>query len=67
MRSCLSLPLGTPAGVLGVYNLYSTHPDGFGEEMWPQLEALAGNAAGALAVALKLADQTQLSEDLRHR
>ena len=66
VRSCLSLPLDTPAGVLGVYNLYSTHPDGFGEEMWPQLEGLAGNAGGALAVALKLSDQTQLSEDLRH-
>ena len=65
MRSCLSLPLNTPAGVLGAYNLYSTHPDGFAEEMLPQLEALAGNAAGALAVALKLSDQTQLSEDLR--
>ena len=66
VRSCLSLPLDTPAGVLGVYNLYSTRVDGFPEEMWPQLEALAGNAAGALAVAVKLADQTQLSEDLRH-
>lgn len=66
VRSCLSLPLDTPAGVLGAYNLYSTHPDGFAEEMWPQLEALAGNAAGALAVALKLADQSQVSEDLRH-
>ncbi len=66
VRSCLSLPLDTPAGVLGVYNLYSTRSEGFPEELWPQLEALVGNAAGALGVALKLADQTQLSEDLRH-
>ncbi len=65
VRSCLSLPLKSPTGVVGAYNLYSTHPDGFQQKMWPQLEGLAGNAAGALAVAVKLADQAQLSEDLR--
>ena len=66
VRSCLSLPLDSPTGVLGAYNLYSTHLDGFAENMWPQLEGLAGTAAGALAIAVKLADQTQLSDDLRH-
>lgn len=65
-NSVLSLPLSSPAGLVGGYNLYSTRTDGFTEDTRAPLEAFAGNAAGALAVALKLADQAQLSEDLRH-
>lgn len=65
-NSVLSLPLSSPAGPVGAYNLYSTHTDGFAENTRAPLDVFAGNAAGAVAVALKLADQTQLSEDLRH-
>lgn len=64
--SVLSLPLTGPVGLLGGYNLYSTHRGAFPQDVRRQAEMFAGNAAGALAVAVKLADQAQLSEDLRH-
>ena len=64
IRSCLGLPLTGPTGLMGCYNLYSMWPDGFAPDTRGQLEVFAGNAAGALAVAMKLADQTQLSDDL---
>ncbi len=64
VHSCLALPLHSPHGLMGCYNLYSLRYDGFGEDSRGQLEVFAGNAAGALAVALKLADQAQLSENL---
>lgn len=64
VHSCLSMPLNSPNGLVGCYNLYSLRSDGFAEESRGQLEVFAGNAAGAVAVALKLADQAQLSEDL---
>src|ERR687893_517580 len=53
VRSCLGLPLNGPTGQMGGYNLYSTGRETF-----------AANAAGAIAVAVKLADQTQMSDDL---
>ena len=43
----------------------SSAPTAFAPEARGQLEVFAGNVAGAVAVAMKLADQTQLSEDLR--
>lgn len=65
VRSCLALPLVTPGGQVGCYNLYSRHMAGFAEQSRGHLEVLAGNAAGAVAVAMRLADQAQLSQDLR--
>lgn len=65
IRSCLGLPLTGPTGLMGGYNLYSMWPDGFAPDTRGQLEVFAGNAAGALAVAMKMADQAQLSDDLR--
>ena len=64
VHSCLALPLNSPHGLMGCYNFYSVKSEGFAEESRGQLEVFAGNAAGAVAVALKLADQAQLSEDL---
>jgi GAF domain-containing protein len=64
MRSCLGLPLSGPSGLMGCYNLYSMWPDAFAEPDRGQLEMFAANAAGAIAVAVKLADQTQMSDDL---
>ncbi|MDQ4010165.1 MAG: GAF and ANTAR domain-containing protein [Actinomycetota bacterium] len=64
VHSCLALPLHSPHGLMGCYNLYSVQSDGFAEQNRGQLEVFAGNAAGAVAVALKLADQVQLSENL---
>jgi GAF domain-containing protein len=64
VRSCLGLPLSGPSGSMGGYNLYSIWPDAFAEDNREQLELFAANAAGAIAVAMKLADQTQMSDDL---
>ena len=62
--SCLALPLNSPNGLMGCYNFYSMRSDGFAEESRGQLEVFASNAAGAVAVAMKLADQAQLSDNL---
>ncbi|MDQ3899986.1 MAG: GAF and ANTAR domain-containing protein [Actinomycetota bacterium] len=64
VRSCLGLPLTGPTGLMGGYNLYSMRPAAFAPDVRGQLEVFAGNAAGALAVAMKLADQKQMSDDL---
>ncbi|MDQ3765135.1 MAG: ANTAR domain-containing protein [Actinomycetota bacterium] len=64
MRSCLGLPLSGPTGLMGGYNLYSIWRDAFAEDNREQLEMFAANAAGAIAVAVKLADQLQMSDDL---
>ncbi len=64
VHSCLALPLNSPNGLMGCYNFYSIRSEGFAEESRGQLEVFAGNAAGAVAVAMKLADQAQLSENL---
>ena len=64
VRSCLGLPLSGPSGLMGCYNLYSIWRDTFTEDNRGQLEKFAANAAGAIAVAVKLADQTQMSDDL---
>ncbi|HZS19384.1 MAG TPA: GAF and ANTAR domain-containing protein [Pseudonocardiaceae bacterium] len=65
VRSCLGLPLTGPTGLMGCYNLYSLRRDAFAPDTRGPLEVFAGNAAGALAVARKLADQAQMSDDLR--
>lgn len=64
VRSCLALPLRSPVGLMGCYNFYSIWRDAFTPESRGELEVFAGNAAGAVAVAVKLADQAQLSDDL---
>ncbi|MDQ4093761.1 MAG: GAF and ANTAR domain-containing protein [Actinomycetota bacterium] len=64
VRSCLGLPLNGPTGQVGGYNFYSTWSDAFAKDTREQLEMFAANAAGAVAVAMKLADQSQMSEDL---
>jgi GAF domain-containing protein len=64
VRSCLGLPLHGPTGQMGGYNFYSAWRDAFPEDSREQLETFAANAAGAIAVAVKLADQTQMSDDL---
>jgi GAF domain-containing protein len=64
VQSCLGLPLTVPSGVVGGYNFYSTRRDAFAEGTRGQLELFAANAAGAVSVAVKLADQIQMSDDL---
>ena len=60
----MGLPLKGPSGLVGGYNFYSTQRDAFAEDTRGQLELFAANAAGAVSVAVKLADQIQMSDDL---
>jgi GAF domain-containing protein len=65
VRSCLSLPLLGPAGPVGGYNIYNTHPDAFDHDGRTRMRVFAGNAAGAVALALRMTDQSELNEQLR--
>jgi GAF domain-containing protein len=65
VRSCLSLPLIGPDGTVGGYNLYNTHLDAFDDEAQGRMVLFAGNAAGAVSLGLRIADQSKLNEDLR--
>jgi GAF domain-containing protein len=58
VRSCLSLPLLGPTGTVGCYNLYNTHVDAFGDDTQSKMGVFAGNAAGTIALALRMADQS---------
>ena len=65
VRSCLSLPLNGPGGLVGGYNLYNTHLGAFGDDVRARMRLFAGTAAGAVALGLRLADQSRLNADLR--
>ncbi|GAA2992357.1 GAF and ANTAR domain-containing protein [Streptosporangium longisporum] len=64
VRSCLALPLMAPGGQVGGYNLYNTHPGAF-KDVQARMGLYAGTAAGAVALSLRLADQSKLNADLR--
>ncbi|MEU8381562.1 GAF and ANTAR domain-containing protein [Streptosporangium sp. NPDC048865] len=64
VRSCLSLPLLGPDGLVGGYNLYNPHPGAFDDDVQARMRLFAGTAAGAVALGLRLADQSELNEDL---
>lgn len=65
IRSCLSLPLTAAGRVIGALNLYSTVPHAFGAAEREQAVEFAQHAAGALAVASRLAAYTALTCQLR--
>ncbi|GAT70486.1 transcription antitermination regulator [Planomonospora sphaerica] len=64
VRSCLSLPMHGPAGLVGGFNLYNTRPDAFDEQAQARMGVFAGTAAGAVALGLRLADQARANDDL---
>ncbi|MEW9529739.1 ANTAR domain-containing protein [Microbispora sp. NPDC049125] len=64
VRSCLALPLAGPHGIVGGLNLYNPDAGAFAETTWARTQVFAGNAAGAVALALRLTDQAKLNEDL---
>ncbi|WP_433249475.1 GAF and ANTAR domain-containing protein [Streptosporangium sp. CA-135522] len=68
VRSCLSLPLPLmgSAGIVGGYNLYNTHPDAFDDDAQTRMRAFASNAAGTVALALRITDQSRVNTDLRN-
>jgi GAF domain-containing protein len=65
VRSCLSTPLRSEDTPVGALNLYATTVHAFDQAARTQAFAFAGYASGAVALALRLAHQTQISTDLR--
>ncbi|MGY1592370.1 GAF and ANTAR domain-containing protein [Geodermatophilus sp. SYSU D00708] len=65
VRSSLSLPLTVEGRSRGALNLYSTEPRAFGPADEAVAARWAGQAAGALAVALRIADGDDKAEQLR--
>jgi GAF domain-containing protein len=65
VRSILSTPLAVTGNAVGALNLYSTEPAAFDAATRAQAAQFAGYAAGAVAVALRLAREAEASADLR--
>ncbi|MGY1640958.1 GAF and ANTAR domain-containing protein [Geodermatophilus sp. SYSU D00703] len=65
VRSSLSLPLAVDGRSRGALNLYSTEPCAFGPADEAVAARWAGQAAGALAVALRIAASDDRAEQLR--
>lgn len=62
----LSEPLTDPTGQpVGALNLYFTRPQAITLDTERSAEVFAGHASGAVAIARRLADRLQLSDDLR--
>ena len=64
VRSSLSLPLVVEGRSSGALNLYATEPEVFGTEDEATASRWAGQATGALAVALRIADSDRRAESL---
>jgi GAF domain-containing protein len=65
IKSCLSLPLITREETVGALNLYSQDSHAFGADETRRAERFAENAAGALALGLRLASYSALTDQLR--
>ena len=65
VRSSLSFPLGLGEGARGALNLYSGRPDSFDDTDERTGHSWAGQAAGALSVAWRMAEREQAVEHLR--
>jgi GAF domain-containing protein len=65
VRSSLSLPLRTDSTVIGALNLYACSPRAFGAQEQLAAARFADEASRALGLAVRLAEQTEMSEDLR--
>jgi GAF domain-containing protein len=64
VRSSLSLPLEVEGRSRGALNLYATRPAAFGEDDEKTAGRWASQAAGALAVALRIADGDDRADQL---
>jgi GAF domain-containing protein len=64
-RCCLSTPLRVRDVPVGAFNLYATTVDAFDQAARALASTFAGYASGAVALALRLARQAQVSADLR--
>jgi GAF domain-containing protein len=65
VRSSLSLPMAAQGRPVGAFNLYSREPGFFGDTQTRQAERFAENAAGAVAIAARLAAHAVMTEQLR--
>jgi GAF domain-containing protein len=65
VRSSLSLPLAIDGIVRGALNLYTTVPNSFGMSETRRSKAFAHQAAAALTIVLRNADQAALEHQLR--
>jgi GAF domain-containing protein len=65
IRSCLSLPLIAHDETVGALNLYALVPGAFGPAQIRRAERFAENAAGALALGLRLVSYSDLANQLR--
>ena len=65
IRSCLALPLSAEGKPVGALNLYARDASAFGAAEAQRAENFAGNASGALLLAMRLASHAALIEQLR--
>ncbi len=65
IRSCLALPLHADGKPLGALNLYAREASAFGTAAARRAENFAENASGALTLAIRLASDAALIEQLR--
>lgn len=65
VRSSLSLPLRRGGDVIGAMNLYSTRPGNFGPQETETAVGFAAEAGRALALAVRLAERTEMSANLQ--
>lgn len=65
VRSSLSLPLIAGADSVGALNLYASAPSSFNDEEERQGLQFAGEAARALALALRLSDQAEMTHHMQ--
>ncbi|MCW2948563.1 MAG: transcription antitermination regulator [Actinoallomurus sp.] len=65
VRSSLSVPLTVTDRTIGAFNLYSKTTGAFSQAETRDAQRFAQTASGALAIAVRLADQAALTEQLR--
>jgi GAF domain-containing protein len=66
IRCALSNPIQGPDGVMGVLSSYSTRPHVYDDITQHMAQAFADTVAVVVTIMLKLADQTQVNEDLNN-
>ena len=65
VRSSLSLPLAGRDHPVGALNLYARHVRGFGDDEQADAALFAGDVSRALTLAMRLAYQVEITEELR--
>jgi GAF domain-containing protein len=65
LRSLVALPLRSSGDAIGAFNLYSAEPGVFTDGSLVRARLLTAAAAGALEIARRMTEQSQLNEDLK--